>query len=81
QVLTDFDLEPDHSFSRCPVCNEPLETMNHETARTKVPAYVAQTHETFRSCPACQRVYWRGSHWRQMDQHLARLLRSYENPT
>jgi uncharacterized protein with PIN domain len=73
QILADLDLESGHSFSRCPVCNEQLETIEPETARSRVPAYVAHTHETFRSCPACQRVYWRGTHWQRMDEQLERF--------
>jgi uncharacterized protein with PIN domain len=73
QVLTDLELEPDRSFSRCPVCNQQLETVDSETIRSRVPAYVAQTHNTFRCCPACHRVYWRGTHWQRMDERLARL--------
>jgi uncharacterized protein with PIN domain len=38
-----------------------------------VPAYVVQTHDSFSCCPACQRVYWRGTHWQQMDEHLKNL--------
>jgi uncharacterized protein with PIN domain len=73
-VLTELSLEPDRSFSRCPVCNELLAEIDRETARSRVPAYVARTHETFRSCPACQRIYWRGTHWQQMDEQLAQML-------
>jgi uncharacterized protein with PIN domain len=78
QALADLELTPDRSFSRCPVCNEPLETIDRQAAQARVPAFVAQTHETFRHCPACRRVYWRGSHWQRMDEHLARL-RSYSD--
>jgi uncharacterized protein with PIN domain len=73
QVLADLDLEPDRSFSRCPVCNEPLVAIDRETARSQVPAYVARTQRTFRSCPICQRVYWRGTHWQRINEQLARL--------
>jgi uncharacterized protein with PIN domain len=73
QVLADLDLEPDRSFSRCPVCNEPLVAIDRETARSRVPAYVARTQRTFRSCPICQRVYWRGTHWQHINEQLARL--------
>ncbi len=73
QVLAELELVPDRSFSRCPVCNELLETLDRAEAKARVPAYVALTHETFRFCPACQRVYWRGTHWQRMDEHLARL--------
>jgi uncharacterized protein with PIN domain len=74
QVLTELHLEPDRAFSRCPVCNEPLAEVDREAARDRVPAYVARTHESFRMCPVCQRVYWRGTHWQQMDEQLARIL-------
>ena len=73
QVLADLSLVPDGAFSRCPVCNQPLEAIDRETAQTLVPAYVVQTHDSFSRCPACQRVYWRGTHWQQMDEHLKNL--------
>jgi uncharacterized protein with PIN domain len=73
QVLADLDLEPDRSFSRCPACNELLQDLDWEAARARVPAYVARTHEAFKICPACRRVYWRGTHWQHMDEFLAGL--------
>ena len=75
QVLTELNLEPERSFSRCPVCNEQLSEVDRHAAQDRVPAYVARTHESFRACPACQRVYWRGTHWQQMDEQLARILK------
>jgi uncharacterized protein with PIN domain len=73
QVFADLDLRPARSFSRCPICNEPLLEIDRETARSRVPAYVAQTQDRFSHCPACQRVYWRGTHWRRMDEQLAQF--------
>jgi len=73
QVLADLDLTPEQLFSRCPVCNEALASLDREAARDRVPAYVAQTHDTFKTCPACERVYWRGTHWQQMDAFLEQL--------
>lgn len=73
QVLAELHLTPEQSFSRCPVCNEVLAPLDRETARERVPAYVARTHTTFKICLACQRVYWRGTHWQQMDAFLGQL--------
>jgi len=73
QVLSDLKLAPDRSFSRCPVCNEALDTIDRAAAQAQVPAHVAQTHRVFRRCPVCLRVYWRGTHWRQMDDRLTQL--------
>jgi hypothetical protein len=79
QVLADLQLEPEQSFSRCPVCNALLESVDREAVQNRVPAYVARTHERFMHCPECGRVYWRGSHWQQMDEHLARLRRQNDS--
>lgn len=73
QVIAELDLAPDGAFSRCPICNEPLLPLEREAAQARVPAYVAQTQQSFKHCPSCGRVYWRGTHWQRMEEHLARL--------
>jgi uncharacterized protein with PIN domain len=73
QVLLELELDAGRTFSRCPICNEILQTLDRETARERVPPYVAQTRKTFRSCPACRRVYWRGTHWQRMNEYLAQF--------
>lgn len=73
QVVAELDLEPDGASSRCSVCNEPLRPMDRSLARERVPAYVADTQQSFKICPICQRVYWPGSHWQRMDAWLSRL--------
>jgi uncharacterized protein with PIN domain len=73
QVLADLNLKPAQAFSRCPVCNEPLEPLDPEAARARVPAYVARTQRTFKICLVCQRVYWRGTHWQRMEKRLEKL--------
>jgi uncharacterized protein with PIN domain len=71
QVLDSLDLAPQRSRSRCSICNERLEPLDHKDAAARVPPYVAQTQRLFRACPACGRVYWPGTHWRKIDQRLA----------
>jgi uncharacterized protein with PIN domain len=73
QVLSDLDLVPGGAFSRCPVCNESLQALDRAAAEARVPSYVAKTQRTFRLCPGCERVYWRGTHWKQMGERLAGL--------
>lgn len=73
QVLAELDLVPERTYSRCPVCNVPLQNLDAAAARAHVPPYVARTQEQFSICPACHRVYWRGTHWQQMESRLARI--------
>jgi uncharacterized protein with PIN domain len=77
QVVSDLDLDldPSGSFSRCPVCNEGLTHLDREEARERVPVYVARTHDKFKCCPGCGRVYWRGSHREKMEERITQFLR------
>ena len=60
---------------RCPVCNEVLQAIDVEAARPRVPPYVAETQQAFCLCPACRRIYWRGTHWQHMQQFLQEIQR------
>jgi uncharacterized protein with PIN domain len=53
-------------FSRCADCNEPLLHVESAEARKVVPAFVAATHLAFQSCPVCTRIFWAGTHTREM---------------
>ncbi len=57
-------------FSLCIECNEPLVPRTREEVEKLVPPYVYQTQTQYMQCPACRRVYWRGSHWRRMAREL-----------
>ena len=64
--------KPDEAamFSRCTVCNNRLEPAEKESLKTRVPEYVFKTQERFYICPACQRVYWQGTHWGNVREYL-----------
>lgn len=57
-------------FSLCIECNEPLLPRTREEVEKLVPPYVYQTQTQYMQCPACRRVYWRGSHWQRMVREL-----------
>ena len=73
QVVEAYGLDAEGGFSRCVECNEPLQAVERESARGRVPAYVFETQETFVECPSCSRLYWRGTHWRNMVSELATM--------
>lgn len=57
---------------RCPVCNAMLRPLADDEARRRVPPYVYRTHERFRYCAHCDRVYWPGSHWEDVEKTIDR---------
>jgi uncharacterized protein with PIN domain len=60
-------------FSLCLECNQPLVERKKTEVKELVPPYVYKTQDQFRQCPECQRIYWRGTHWRAMTQRLEGL--------
>lgn len=65
----------DDAFSRCLLCNEPLQRITRDQARPSVPFFIYQIHYDFKRCPKCQRVYWPGSHARDMEQRVRQHAR------
>jgi len=53
------DLKP---LNRCSRCNQFLEAVPKSEILGCVADYVWQTHEEFKRCRSCGRLYWAGSH-------------------
>lgn len=73
QLLRDLDLDMDGSLSRCARCNTALRPIHREEVEGRVPAYVFREHVQFSSCPQCDKVYWRGTHWERMRQRIEEI--------
>jgi uncharacterized protein with PIN domain len=75
QVMQEMELSGmARPFTRCIECNHPLEDRMPEEVKQRVPPYVAATQTSYRECPACRRIYWRGTHWEAMMRRLAGFL-------
>ena len=61
-------------FSLCVHCNLPLHVVDIEQARAQVPPRAAWLYSRFLGCDGCHRLYWEGSHWRNMCALLGPLL-------
>ena len=61
----------DASFTRCLVDNTPLAEASSEH-RQHVPLESRPLAQTAKHCPACGRIYWRGSHFHRMRGQLVR---------
>ena len=74
QVAATLDLDyQSEPFTICLECNQPLEKKSRQQVEGRVPAYVFQTQEQYRECPACHRIYWRGTHWLVMTERLKQI--------
>ncbi|HVU10390.1 MAG TPA: Mut7-C RNAse domain-containing protein [Phototrophicaceae bacterium] len=65
-------------FCRCAHCNGALERVDKAQVATQLPAKTTEYYDEFRRCLVCGKIYWRGSHYDQMDQFVERILRERE---
>ena len=62
------------TFTLCLECNQSLVERSKEEVKDRVPPYVFQTQIQYTECPACHRIYWRGTHWQAMTVSLKRFM-------
>jgi uncharacterized protein len=74
-VVTALGLPPPRElFTRCLLCNAPLQTLPAHEALPLLPQGVRDLPGPVRRCPDCGRLYWDGSHVRRMRAALERVL-------
>jgi uncharacterized protein with PIN domain len=61
------------SNTRCPRCNGVLDTVEKEAVKEKVPKTSFNAFKEFWVCTECDAVYWRGSHWVQIEETLNKI--------
>jgi len=62
-------------FAICLECNQPLVARTKQQVQDRVPPYVFQTQSQYMECPACRRIYWRGTHWQAMNKKLEKFIK------
>lgn len=75
RVQSELGLKPDRSklFTRCTYCNVPLTLLTREEALPLLPPLVRELQVPFFRCPACERMYWSGSHTERTIKKLEKL--------
>ena len=74
----DLALRDIRPFSRCLLCNEPIQPVSKEAVRHLVPDFVWENQERFCRCRCCQKIYWSGSHTERGMARIAALLEALQ---
>ncbi len=76
QVIETLNLDCQSGmFTTCLECNQRLVEINKQQVKDLVPPYVFQTQNQYVECPACHRIYWRGTHWQAMAKKLGKFIK------
>ena len=59
--------------SRCPVCNGELQHIEKNDVSEKVPAGVFENMKDFWKCTKCEKIYWEGTHIKNLQQFTMKL--------
>lgn len=59
--------------SRCTICNGVLSKIEKKDVDGKIPKGVLENTEEFWKCEKCQKIYWEGSHIRNLQKFTAKL--------
>ncbi len=69
-----------HAFTRCLMDNTPLVVADAK-ATARAPRDAHRMDEPMRTCPVCDRVYWRGSHHKRMYAKLVAWQSAKSDPS
>jgi uncharacterized protein with PIN domain len=76
EVVARFQLSGStRPFTRCLACNAPLVAVEKTGVAARLPPRVREAYDELWLCPACDKVYWKGSHYDRMRRMLGDVLR------
>ncbi|MGD9898269.1 MAG: Mut7-C RNAse domain-containing protein [Calditrichaceae bacterium] len=70
-------------FTRCAHCNGELEIVPKEVVRDRLEPRTKKYFSEFRQCPDCEKIYWKGSHFKRMQKifdDLIEITATKKNP-
>lgn len=69
-----ISMEEENFLSRCTICNVEIEKIEKEKVKGKVPENVFENMSEFWICKNCGRIYWAGTHWKNMKEKIDKIV-------
>lgn len=73
-VLREIGIDGSKALTRCIVCNVELEHVDKEKVKGQVLERVYRSYDEFYVCPQCSRIYWPGTHYRNMEERIRSVV-------
>lgn len=68
------------AFTRCMACNGELRAVEKEEIADRLPPRTRQHYDDFRRCADCERIFWKGSHYTQLQEVVDRVEETLTRP-
>ncbi|MGM0446227.1 MAG: Mut7-C RNAse domain-containing protein [Bacillota bacterium] len=65
--------------SRCPKCNSELEKIKKEKIIDRLEPKTKKYYNNFFICPSCDQIYWKGSHFRRINEMIENIKDGINN--
>jgi len=79
EVVSRFDLfDLFAPFKRCLSCNNPLQSVSKDTILHRLLPLTRKYYDEFHLCTGCGKIYWKGSHYKRMENFLDGILDLYQ---
>ena len=62
------------AFSRCLVCNTPLISVPKEKILNRIPPKTKEFCDEYVHCTSCDKIYWKGTHFMNMNKFVRQIL-------
>jgi len=76
EIKSILTFEEKYLFSRCIHCNKLLYEISGRNIKELIPEFIYKNHNEFRICRKCGKIYWRGSHYKEMLNKLEIIFKS-----
>ncbi|MFH1051995.1 MAG: Mut7-C RNAse domain-containing protein [bacterium] len=75
EIIEQFNLKNSlKPFSRCMICNGEIVPVNKESIIKKLEPKTIQFYTDFFICCKCEKIYWKGSHWKKMENMIKKYV-------
>jgi uncharacterized protein with PIN domain len=65
-----IELMIDLDKSHCPICNTKIQETPKEELADQIEKNTYKYYNNFWKCPKCGQIYWRGAHWKQINNTI-----------
>ena len=76
ELVQSYDISLTPMNTRCPRCNGSLKPIEKKLVEGRVPPESFRAFTDFWICHECEAVYWKGSHWAQIEETLENIASS-----